>query len=112
LLFQKVAQHGATLSGTDSPSVQALGNHSMVREHPEQVNGRKLAGGDSPASYVANAVAGNGSPQLPAPSQEQAGPQAGANHQAGASHQANANHPNGAHSARSSRRQAKVSRKR
>lgn len=106
LLFQKVAQHGAAVSGTDAPAVQPLANRSMVREQAEPLNGRAMTGGTSPSSLAsesstAGVTAANGATH---PEQSSS--------QERASSQGHMGPRNGAHPARSPRRQTKVSRKR
>jgi DNA-binding transcriptional LysR family regulator len=89
LLFQKVAQHGATLSSTDVPSAEGAAHQSLVREQPEPLHGRQVTDVASSSSFNPDAAVGDGSPP-----QQHIGAR------------------NGAHSARSARRQPKVSRKR
>lgn len=112
LLFQKVAQDDAAVSGAEASGPQAPSasanreppNGSKVREQAESFHGRSATTVAMPPSVATDVAASAGSSSSSSSSQQHAGPQA-----------PNGQRPsprNGARLVRSSRRQPKVSRKR
>jgi DNA-binding transcriptional LysR family regulator len=115
LLLEKVAHHGAAVSGTDSPVAQALENRSMVRELAAPLEDRQVTEVASTASFASPALLPDAAAGTESLSQEPSGSADGSSSEPAAQsgHQQGHMGPrNGAHAPRSSRRQTKVSRKR